>query len=136
MPRTLPEWIGKTPDTKVPKRVRQRVYDAHNGTCHICELPIKTAETWHLDHLLALIMGGENREKNLAPAHAHCNLKKANDEKAAKAKVAKIKGRHTGATRPKGQLQGRGFSNLAKAKSKLKSLPPKRLYQERGAALC
>ena len=35
MSRAVPEWIGKTPDTKVPPRVRLRVFEKHDGTCHI-----------------------------------------------------------------------------------------------------
>lgn len=109
MSRKLPEWIGKTDDTKVPPRVKQRVYDKAGGVCHICKLPIKQGETWHADHIKALIEGGENRESNLGPAHGHCNLAKANEEKTRKAKVQRTKEKHSGARRPAQKIQSPGF---------------------------
>ena len=35
MARSVPEWVGKSDDTRVPPRVRIRVYDAYDGVCHI-----------------------------------------------------------------------------------------------------
>lgn len=131
MARSLPEWRGKTPDTKAPPRVRQRVFDKAGGICHICSLPIKTGESWHLDHVIALIEGGENRESNLGPAHGHCNLAKANGEKTRKAKVQRTRGKHTGAIRPKQKIQSRNDLRMDKKKSDKISLPPKRLFEER-----
>ena len=32
----LPEWVGETPDTPVPKRVRIRVFERDRGQCQIC----------------------------------------------------------------------------------------------------
>lgn len=109
MPRSVPEWIGKTDDSMPPPRVRQRIFEKACGKCHICGLDIKTAESWHADHVIALIEGGENRESNLKPAHGHCNLAKANGEKTRKAKVQRTKEKHTGARKPKSQIQSRGF---------------------------
>jgi len=75
--RAVKEWVGKTPDTKIPPRVKDRVFERHNETCHICELRIKVPfESWDADHVIALKNGGENRESNLKPAHKHCHLKK------------------------------------------------------------
>ena len=120
MARSVPEWIGKTPDTRVPPRVKQRIYDRANGICHICCLPIKTGETWHAEHVIALIEGGENREGNLKPAHAHCNFAKASGEKTRKSKVAKVRQKHTGAIKPKGDIQSRGFEKAPRPSK----LPP------------
>jgi hypothetical protein len=66
--RKLAEWHGKTDDTRPPPRVRLRIFDVAGGVCHVCKLPIKPDETWHADHVIALIEGGENRETNIAPA--------------------------------------------------------------------
>jgi hypothetical protein len=102
-----------------------RIYDRAQGVCHICKLPIKPNETWHADHVKALIEGGENREGNLAPAHAHCNLAKADEEKARKSKVAKTRKKHLGITRPKQSIPGRGFARSEKpAKQAKPTLPP------------
>jgi Restriction endonuclease len=128
MARTVKEWIGKTPDTKIPPRVRQRIYDRAQGQCHICKLPIKAGESWQADHVIALINGGENRESNLAPAHAHCHLAKTKQDVAVKKKIARVRGRHTGAKQPKGTIKSRGFAK--KARTPKPSLPPRKLFQE------
>lgn len=128
MPRSLPEWIGKTNDTPVPPRVRVRVFDRHDGVCHICKGTINAGEKWHIDHIIALIAGGENRESNFAPAHERCNLSKANGEKKEKAKVARTRGKHIGAIRPKSKIKNRGFSKVAR--NPKPPLPPRPLYQE------
>ena len=68
MSRSTGEWIGRTPDAKIPPRVRKRVFERHNRICHISKREIRLGEPWDLDHIVALINGGEHRETNLAPA--------------------------------------------------------------------
>ncbi|MDF1599672.1 HNH endonuclease [Mesorhizobium sp. YIM 152430] len=70
MPRAVKEWIGKTPDSKVPPRVRLRILRAYDGCCYLSGRPIAPGEPWELEHKVALILGGEHRESNLAPALA------------------------------------------------------------------
>jgi 5-methylcytosine-specific restriction endonuclease McrA len=67
MPRTVPEWIGKTPDSVPPPHVRMRIFDRHHGICHISKRKIRPGEPWDCDHIVAIINGGENRERNMAP---------------------------------------------------------------------
>lgn len=132
MSRATKEWFGKTDDAMPPPRVRLRIYDRANGVCHICNLPIKSTETWHADHVHAIIAGGENREKNLAPAHAHCNMAKAKVETKEKSVVAKKRQAHLGIkTAPQKPLQGRGFPKTDKPKTHRPSLPPRRMYAAR-----
>jgi 5-methylcytosine-specific restriction endonuclease McrA len=78
MSRALPEWCGKTPDTPVPPRVRLRVFEAYGGKCYLSGRKIMAGDKWEVEHIIAIINGGENREKNLAPA-----LKDAHREKTA-----------------------------------------------------
>ncbi|WP_457299140.1 HNH endonuclease [Phyllobacterium sp. P5_D12] len=132
MARTVAEWIGKTDNTKAPPRVRQRIYDRDKGSCHLCKTKIKIGETWEADHVIALINGGSNTEGNLAPAHSHCHLKKTALDVKEKSKVAKVRTKHTGVKRPKGDIRSQGFAKSAKVHApSSKSLPPRRLYQER-----
>lgn len=132
MPRETKPWIGKNDDSKAPPRVRQRVYDKYDGKCWICGLPI-AGKPWELDHKIALINGGENAEENLAPAHKTCHKHKTAKDVAQKAKAAKIRGKHTGAIQPKGQIQSRGFAKAEKRtkidKSALPSLAPRQLFK-------
>lgn len=136
MPRSVKEWIGKTDNTAIPPRVKQRVYDRDNGACHICKLAIKSGETWHADHVKALIEGGENRETNLAPTHAHCNLAKAAGEKTRKAKVQRMKEKNSGARKPKGSINSQSFAKTEKHraidKSAVPELPRPSLFRKAG----
>lgn len=96
MSRALPEWIGATPDTPIPARVRLRVFDAHGGVCHLTGRKIQAGEAWDCDHVVALINGGENRESNLAPALREAHRAKTREDVAVKAKVASVRKKHLG----------------------------------------
>lgn len=133
MARKVADWIGKTDNTKAPPRVRQRIYDRDKGSCHLCKTKIKIGETWEADHVIALINGGSNTEGNLAPAHSHCHVKKTALDVKEKSKVAAVRAKHIGVTRPKGDIKSPGFTKAAKARpATSKPMPPRRsLYQER-----
>lgn len=48
--------------------------------CHICGKKIRSRKELHFDHIVPLSKGGEHSMKNIACAHAKCNLEK-NDGK-------------------------------------------------------
>ncbi len=98
MPRALPEWRGKTPDTPAPPRVRLRVFQAYDGVCHIAKRKIRAGEPWQLEHVIALINGGENRESNLAPALTDKHREKTAEDVAEKSAIYRKAAKHTGAT--------------------------------------
>lgn len=103
MPRRVEEWRGKTDDTPVPPRVRLRVFETHNGICHIAKRKIRGGEPWECDHVKAIINGGENRESNLAPALKSKHREKSAADVKEKAYVAAVKSSHIGIK------TGRGF---------------------------
>lgn len=72
MPRTTEEWIGKTPDTPVPPRVRLRVLTRYQRRCGNCCRFIGPGVKWTCDHRIALINGGRNWERNLWPLCEWC----------------------------------------------------------------
>lgn len=115
MPRTVPEWIGKTDDSRPPPRVLQRVWERYKGTCHICGGEIGQKK-WEADHVKALINGGQNRESNLAPAHVPCHKGKTAKDVEKKAKVARKAQKHSGAKRPKGKMKSPGFPIVEKTR--------------------
>jgi 5-methylcytosine-specific restriction enzyme A len=134
MTRTVPEWIGKTPDARVPARVRLRVFEAHGGRCHISGRKIMAGEPWDLDHVVALVNGGEHRESNLAPALRDKHRAKTAADVAEKAAVYAKRAAHVGAkTDPRPKMKGRGFPKHPRqrpASAPLnKTLPPRRLGQ-------
>jgi 5-methylcytosine-specific restriction protein A len=110
MSRSVPEWIGKTPDTPIPPRVRLRVLERHNHICHLSGRPIRPGDKWDCDHVQALINEGENRESNLAPALRDKHREKTNEDVAEKSVTARKKMAHYGIKKKTGRkMQGRGF---------------------------
>ena len=100
MSRSVPEWIGATPNTPIPPRVKLRVFEAHGGVCHLSGRKIRAGELWECDHVKALINDGENRETNLAPALRDKHRAKSAEDVAEKAKVYAKRAKHLGIKRP------------------------------------
>jgi 5-methylcytosine-specific restriction enzyme A len=130
-PRPTKEWIGKRPESAAPPKVRQRVRDRDGSICRLCSTIIKPAESFELDHIVALINGGENKETNLSAVHKHCHLAKTRIDVAEKKKTAAMRQKFTGARRPAGKLRGPGFAQSEKAAKRQakESLPPRMLYR-------
>lgn len=126
MSRSVPEWIGKTDDTKVPPHVRARVFLAHDATCHLSKRKIRAGEEWELEHIkpLHLARPGEtlNRESNLAPALKAPHREKTAREMTAKAKADRVRAKHLGITKPKGSLSHprlvRGFDGQVRERAR------------------
>ena len=97
--RSVREWVGKTPDTKPPPRVRLRIFQRENGMCHISGRKISPGEEWQADHKIALINGGENRESNLFPALVDKHAEKTKADMAEKSRIADLAKGHFGARR-------------------------------------
>lgn len=96
MSRAVKEWIGKTPDTAVPSRVKIRVFEKFHHRCPGCTREIITGMWWECDHVIALINGGENRETNLQPLCEQCHPEKTKADVAEKSKTYKTKRSHYG----------------------------------------
>lgn len=96
MPRAVPEWIGRTPDTPVPARVKLRILRKHDNRCYLTGREIRPGDAWEVEHVKALFLGGENRETNLAPALADAHKRKTQAEMAVKAKTDRLAKKHMG----------------------------------------
>lgn len=97
----LKEWIGKTDDSRPPDYVRTRVFLKHDGICHIAKRKIMRSDLWDLDHVIALINGGENRESNLAPALRDKHREKTKADVAEKSKVYHKAAKDIGIKKPR-----------------------------------
>lgn len=104
--RKTKEWIGATPDTPAPPRVRLRVFEAHGGICALTGRKIQTGEAWDLDHIQALTNGGENRESNLQPALKEAHKEKTARDVAQKSKDRRVRSKHIGIHQSKCPLPG------------------------------
>ena len=96
MTRAVEEWIGKTDDSAIPPRVRVRVFEKHNGKDYTTGRKIMPGEPWQLDHIVALINGGEHRENNLAPILVAKHKEKTARDVEEKARVAERRAKHIG----------------------------------------
>lgn len=109
--RTVPEWIGKTPDTPVPMRVKLRVFARFNGICHISKRKIRPGDKWDCDHVKRIKDGGPNRESNLAPALKEFHQQKTAEENAQQAKEDRIRKKHLGIWESKHPMDWRKRAN-------------------------
>lgn len=116
MARAVPEWIGKTDDSKVPPRVRLRIFEREGGKCHLSGRRIMPGDLWDLDHGKALINGGEHRESNLFPALRDKHREKTREDVAEKAVTARVKAKHIG-IRPPSQMRSAGFQPRQRQRS-------------------
>lgn len=99
--RTVEEWIGKTDDAKIPPRVRLRVFERYNGTCYLSGVKIQPGDKWEVEHILALCLGGEHRENNMAPALVDPHREKTTKDRKMKAKIDRVRKRHIGIKKPR-----------------------------------
>lgn len=93
--RSVPEWIGRSPDEAPPPRVRARVFLAKDGRCGQCGRKI-VGETWTCEHVVAIINGGANRESNLGVTCSWCLPAKNAEDVAIKSKTARMRAKHHG----------------------------------------
>lgn len=108
--RSVPEWVGSSPDAAIPARVRVRVFERHGGRCHLSGRMIRGGDLWDCDHVVALINGGEHRESNLAPALREVHREKTADDVAIKSKTARMKAKHLGVyPKSRAKIRGGGF---------------------------
>jgi 5-methylcytosine-specific restriction protein A len=98
--RSVPEWIAKSDDAKIPPRVRLRVFERHGGICYISGRRIQAGEAWDCDHFIALINGGEHRESNLRPALTKYHLIKTAEDVREKACTARKRKKYLGIRKP------------------------------------
>lgn len=134
MPRKVKPWVGKTDNSKPSPKVRQRIFDKENGVCHVCKLPILSTDRWDLDHVIALINGGDNAEHNLKPAHWPCHKDKTKRDVAEKSKVAKVRQKHLGIKAEKKKIPSRPKETFVKKSSGdvFEGLPRRSLFKKKG----
>lgn len=96
--RSVPEWIGASPDRRIPDRVRLRVYMRAEGRCQCCGRKI-VAGDWQADHVVALANGGEHRESNLQCLCTWCHKAKSKQDIAEKSRTYRKRKAHVGLKR-------------------------------------
>jgi 5-methylcytosine-specific restriction enzyme A len=132
--RTVAEWIGKTDDARVPPRVRLRVFERHGGICHLSGVKIVPGMAWDLDHIVALVNGGNHCESNLAPALKAPHRVKTAKDVAEKSAIARVRKKALGIKAVKPEIKSAGFTpaepqrRASRPIDKLAHLPRNSLY--------
>lgn len=88
MSRATEEWIGKTADTAIPARVKNRISKRFHDQCAECHRNFDGREKPQFDHVKALVNGGANAESNLQPLCELCHGAKTKVDVAEKSHVA------------------------------------------------
>jgi 5-methylcytosine-specific restriction protein A len=124
--RSVEEWVGRTPDSKIPERVKLRIWRREEGRCYLTGAKIMPGDAFEYDHKKRLDDGGEHRESNIFPALKAPHKRKSAEERAAAKKADDIAKRHIGIAEPKTRLKGRPFPKPDKKRPAIDkgALPP------------
>lgn len=108
--RQVDEWIGATDDSKIPDRVQLRVFQNFNGICPKCTRKLIPGK-WDCDHIIALALGGEHREKNLRPlCRVPCHSDKTREDAALRKRFNAGQKKRAGVKKRRRTIPGRRFN--------------------------
>jgi hypothetical protein len=117
------EWIGATPDAKVPNHVQLRIFDRQAGLCALTGHKFRPGDKRRLDHLKPLADGGAHSESNLRWILDGPHKVKTKAEAAVRKKVRAKAKTHAGVKAPPARpLQSRNDLPTSD-KPKVKKLP-------------
>jgi len=108
--REVPEWIGKTDDSRPPPYVRLRIFQRYEGYCYLSGRAITASDKWNVEHVIAICNGGENRESNMRPALTDPHKVKTKQDREIKAKNDSVRKKHLGIKKPRTMTRWRKFS--------------------------
>lgn len=106
--RAVDEWIGKTPNSAIPKDVQIRIFLRHGGKDAKTGVRLYPGK-YHCDHIKPLWKGGEHRESNLQPLSLESHKEKTKDEAGERAKIKRLQQKHF-LPKPKGKIPSRKFN--------------------------
>ena len=108
--RSVPEWQGKTDDSAIPPRVRDRIARKAEDCCHKCRRSIAGKLRAEFDHVIPLIIGGKHSESNLQLLCNECHAAKSKLDVKIKVKVARVRKQHLGLKKPRTIRSWRKFN--------------------------
>src|SRR3990167_10490639 len=99
--RSVPEWIGKTDNEKIPDRVKLRIWSRESGRCHLSDRKIMPGDRYEFSHFKGLAQGGDHRESNIGLALKAPHKIKTAEDRRQQAKSDRIIKRHRGIKKPR-----------------------------------
>lgn len=108
--RSVPEWVAKSDDEKIPPRVRLRIWEREQGRCALTGRKIRPGDPFDYEHKIALCNGGQHRESNIVLALRSEHKAKTREDVAERVKTDRMRAKFLGIY-PKSpfKLRGRGF---------------------------
>lgn len=103
------KWQGKTDDTAIPARVKDRIVKQFGGACQECRTPFSERVKPEFDHIVSLINGGANAEDNLQPLCRPCHGAKTKVDVATKSTDYQKRAKSLGYFAPKQAIKSHGF---------------------------
>lgn len=91
MSRAIEPWQGRTDDTPIPARAKDRTLQLQKDCCACCGLPFNEKRKPEFDHIIAIILGGANCESNIQALCGDCHRPKTTADTGAKSKLADIR---------------------------------------------
>ena len=89
--------------------------ERNNWSCQSCGHPLSRQRRLNIDHKIALINGGENRENNLQPLCRNCHGDKTAADVREKSLIYRKRVRAAGLRKPKGRpMPGTKASGIRK----------------------
>lgn len=104
MPRSVPEWIGKSDNSRIPASVKLRIIEEQDNRCALNpDHEFGPGDKIEFDHKTPLWLHGKHRESNLQAVLAESHIRKTQAEAPIRAKIIRQKQKHLG-LRPKKPL--------------------------------
>lgn len=108
--RSLPEWVGSSPDAAIPRLVKTRIWLRCEGRCALTGAKLRATDPHDFDHIIPLALGGEHREGNLQLVSRAAHREKTADDTRAIRKAQRVHAKHHGYyPKSKRPLKSRGF---------------------------
>lgn len=94
--RKVPEWVGKTDNSALPGKVKDRIRDRQGDKCALTGRKFQPSDKVEYDHIVPLWLGGSNCESNLQAVLDTAHKRKTQIEATVRAKVNSIRKKHRG----------------------------------------
>ncbi|MET0530056.1 MAG: HNH endonuclease [Microvirga sp.] len=99
-PRPVPEWIGKTSLTRIPREIKDRILLRFHGGCADCTRLFGPRLKPQFDHRPPLHNGGENRESKIEPVCAECHRIRSDEDTVKRAAIKRYRAKLWGLQAP------------------------------------
>lgn len=80
------EFIPHTKRRAMTKPRAAKIFLVRNGMCILCGTQIRLSDSWYVEHVHALCLGGSDDDSELWPAHTRCKAVKDAQDAGKKAK--------------------------------------------------